>query len=190
MTINRLENIALNYCQRYLVSRKKLETYLETRIFREVVDEEARQNFLVHIPNIAARMSDLGFSNDLEAASAKLRSNLRSGYSPSAAVRRSAMAAKVKSETVEELLPTAIMEIVQTDENYSLDSVHEEYNLARIALERWRRGPFRGAGRSDKTDRRDIAWLLRRGFGYEQICRAMDVDPENVLEDKNPRNTL
>ena len=81
MTEKRLQNIAIYYCQRYVVSKSKLEDYLKQRVYREVKDSEARQELFDLIPDLSKKMADFGYVNDKEAASAKLRSALRSGYS-------------------------------------------------------------------------------------------------------------
>jgi SOS response regulatory protein OraA/RecX len=79
MTETRLRNIAVYYCQRYLVSEEKLRNYLETRLYREIPDAEERAAMAEHVPDIARRMAEAGLVNDQEAASSRLRAALRSG---------------------------------------------------------------------------------------------------------------
>ena len=60
MTEKRLQNIASYYCQRYVVSKSKLEDYLQQRVYREVKDSEARQELFDLIPDLSKKMADFG----------------------------------------------------------------------------------------------------------------------------------
>ena len=64
MTEKRLQNIAIYYCQRYVVSKSKLEDYLKQRVYREVKDSEARQELFDLIPDLSKKMADFGYVND------------------------------------------------------------------------------------------------------------------------------
>ena len=58
MTEKRLQNIGIYYCQRYVVSKSKLEDYLKQRVYREVKDSEARQELFDLIPDLSKKMAD------------------------------------------------------------------------------------------------------------------------------------
>jgi len=182
MTVERLNNIALYYCQRYLVSERKLSDHLKNRVYRDTEDGEDRRKILEEIPVIAARMARAGLVNDREAASARLRSNLRSGYAPGAAAGLAAMAARVERETVEDVLPEAMTDTFPDITEEPGEDAPDGAALALAALERGRRGPFRGDKRTEKTDQRDVAWLQRRGYRFDDIRKAMNVDGEEYFD--------
>ena len=73
MSEKRLRNIAVWYCERYLVSSGKLTDHLNKRLYRDVRDEEERAEFSAMIPGIVSSLAELGYVNDREAASARLR---------------------------------------------------------------------------------------------------------------------
>ena len=95
MTEKRLQNIALYYSQRYVVSKAKLADYLKKRIYREVNDDVSRRDIIDFIPSVVSKLANSGYVNDEEAASAKLRSALRSGYSAEKAVFMASRASMV-----------------------------------------------------------------------------------------------
>lgn len=174
MTETRLRNIAVYYCQRYLVSEEKLRNYLETRIYREMIDADERAAMSEHIPDIARRMAEAGLVNDQEAASSKLRAALRSGYAPRAAVNNATRSAQVDRETVEAQLATALTEALPELEAEEDDPAA----MAALALKRARRGPWRSGDPDEKLKQRDANWLLRRGFRFDDVRKAMNIDPE------------
>jgi SOS response regulatory protein OraA/RecX len=176
MTPERLRNIAVYYCQRYLVSEAKLRDYLSTRLYREIQDAEERAAMAEHIPEIAARLAEAGLVNDREAASSKLRSALRAGYATGAAINNAARSSHVDKQTVEAQLATALTEALPEMEDEDLDPVEEGTMMAGLALKRARRGPYRTNGGDEKTEKRDINWLLRRGFRFDDIRKAMNVE--------------
>ena len=71
--------------------------------------------------------------------------------------------------------------LFRSDLEGSWEGSKKDEFLARAALSRARRGPFRGAKRTQKTDQRDMAWLQRRGYRYEEICRAMKLEPDDFF---------
>ncbi len=180
MTEQRLRNIAVYYCQRYLVSEAKLRDYLGTRLYREVEDAEERAAMADHIPAIAARLAEAGLVDDREAASSKLRSALRAGYSTSAAVNNAARSSHVDRQIVEAQLASALGEALPEMDDEDRDPAEEGARMAGLALKRARRGPFRSGGGDEKTTTRDINWLLRRGFRFDDIRKAMQVDLDDI----------
>ena len=177
MTEKRLRNIAKWYCERYLVSSAKLANHLEQRLYREVPDAAERETLAAAIPPIVADMERLGFVNDREAASARLRTALRSGYAPGAAVTVAARGARVDRDTVEAELETALSEALPELEPEDRDPADLAVEQASLALKRARRGPWRSAPQDEKTRRRDAGWLQRRGFRLDVIRDALDIDP-------------
>ncbi len=172
MTGTRLRNIAVWYCQRYVVSEAKLRNYLETRLYREIPDAEERAAMAEHIPDIASRMAAAGLVNDREAASSKLRSALRAGYATGAAINNAARSSHVDRETVEAQLETALTEALP-----ELGAEEDDpAAMAALALKRARRGPWRSGGLDEKTQQRDVNWLLRRGFRFDDVRKAMEID--------------
>ncbi|NNE84285.1 MAG: hypothetical protein HKN28_09975 [Alphaproteobacteria bacterium] len=176
MSAKRLENIAIYYSQRYLTSEAKLTAHLENRLFREVSDSEERASFSRDITAIVKKLAAVGLVNDREAASAKLRGALRSGYAKKAAVAVAARSSRVDPETVEAELAEAARDALPDIDFENLDRREEGAALATESLKRARRGPWRPRGQDETTNRRDIAWLQRRGFGFDDIRTAMDVD--------------
>lgn len=176
MSAKRLENIAIYYCQRYLTSEAKLAAHLENRLFREVADSEERAEFAQEIAAIVEKLAGAGLVNDREAASAKLRGALRSGYARKAAVTVAARSSRVDVETVEAELAEASRDALPEIDFENMDSREEGAALAAGSLKRARRGPWRPRGQDETTIRRDISWLQRRGFGFDDIRAAMDID--------------
>lgn len=176
MSAKRLENIAVYYCQRYLTSEAKLSEHLENRLFRDVADARERDEFAKEIPAIVRKLASAGLVSDREAASAKLRGALRAGYARKAAVAVAARSSRVDPKTVEAELPDAARDALPHVDFESLDRREEGAALAKQALKRARRGPWRPSGQDDTTNRRDISWLQRRGFGFDDIRAAMDID--------------
>lgn len=179
MSEKRLRNIAVYYCQRYLVSGGKLSDHLNRRLYREVPDSEERAGFAAQIPKIVAELAEIGLVNDKEAASARLRSALRSGYASGAAVTVAARGALVDRELVENELEIALSEALpelETDAD-EMDSAETAKEQAALALKRARRGPYRSRPQDEKSRRRDAGWLQRRGFRMDAIRHALDIDP-------------
>ncbi len=177
MSEKRLRNIAVWYCERYLVSRQKLADHLRKRLYRDVRDAEERAGLEEMIPKIVADFMELGLVNDREAASARLRTALRSGYASKAAVTVAARGAMVDRETVQAELDVALIEALPELEEPDIDDRSGEKAQAVLALKRGRRGPFRSRGQDEKTRRRDAGWLQRRGFRMEAVRDALDIDP-------------
>ena len=176
MTEKRLQNIAIYYCQRYVVSKSKLEDYLKQRVYREVKDSEARQELFDLIPDLSKKMADFGYVNDKEAASAKLRSALRSGYSATRAVYKASQASMVKSDEVKGELQSAVQDALPEIGVDDIEAPEIGLDMALAALERSKRGGFRTGREDETTARRDIAWLERRGYSFEVIKKAMGLD--------------
>ncbi len=176
MTEKRLQNIAIYYCQRYIVSKAKLEDYLKQRVCREVKDSEEREQFFDLIPDLSKKMAEFGYVNDREAASAKLRSALRSGYSATRAVYKASQSSMVNDEEVKRELQFAIRDALPGIGADDIEAPESTLFMALAALERSKRGRFR-TGRVDETTvRRDIAWLQRRGYSFEVIKKVIGVN--------------
>jgi len=176
MTEKRLQNIAIYYCQRYVVSKAKLEDYLKQRLYREVKDCEEREQFFDLIPNLSKKMAEFGYVNDREAAAAKLRSALRSGYSATRAVYKASQSSMVDDEEVKRELQSAVQDALPGIGVDDIEAPERMLSMALAALERSKRGRFR-TGRVDETTlRRDIAWLQRRGYSFEVIKKVIGVD--------------
>ena len=177
MSEKRLRNIAVWYCERYLVSSSKLTDHLNKRLYRDVRDEEERMQFTEMIPGIVSNLAELGYVNDREAASARLRMALRSGYATNAAINVAARGAMVDRETVETELESALAQALPELGHVDMESWESSTDQAVLALKRARRGPFRSSGQDDKSRRRDVGWLQRRGFRMDAIKSALDIDP-------------
>lgn len=178
MTPERLRNIAVYYCQRYVVSGGKLADYLERRLRREMTEAEDRAAMAERIPEIVESLSRTGLVNDGEAASAKLRGAIRAGYAKDAAVGMASRGAMVEREAVAGALDRAMADTVPEIAEAEMDRTEEAAAMADAALRRARRGPYRTRGADEKTQRRDADWLRRRGFRYDAVRRAMRLDGE------------
>ncbi len=176
MTPDRLRNIATWYCQRYLTSEAKLRNYLENRLFREVNETEDRDLLAQEIPAITTRLARIGLVNDREAGASRLRAALRAGYAKSAAIDKAAHASRVDRQAVEQELPRALADTIPEIVDEAFDPAEEAAVLAGLALKRARRGPYRTGRADDTTERRDVNWLRRRGFRYDDIRKAMQID--------------
>lgn len=174
MTAGRLQNIALYYCQRYVVSENKLSDYLTQRIYREVKDSEERQEMFDLIPPLVEKMAGSGYVNDKEAASAKLRSALRSGYATNRAVYLASRSSMVDGEKVGQQLGAALEDALPDIATDDFDA--SAAAMALSALQRAKRGPFRTGRMDETTERRDISWLQRRGYSFDDIKKAMGLD--------------
>ncbi|MEX2453490.1 MAG: RecX family transcriptional regulator [Rhodospirillaceae bacterium] len=181
MTETRLRNIAVWYCQRYLVSAGKLADHLDRRLRREMPAGEERDALAAAIPEIVADLARMSLVNDREAASARLRSALRSGYATDAAIGRAARAAMVDREVAAGELDVALGEALPELDPAEIDTAESAAGQAALALRRARRGPWRTAPQDERTRRRDAGWLQRRGFRLDAIRAALDIDP---LEDR------
>ena len=182
MTTTRLNNLALNYCNRYVVSAKKLSEYLLRRIHLEEKDTEKQEILTEAVHKITNKMIQIGMVNDYEAASSKLRFNLRSGYAPATAASFAANRARVDIDLVENILPEVLQEMFPNPDDDGVNEDIEHVLLARIALKRRRRGPSRPGGRSMKSDKQDIGWLQRRGYTFAVIRKALRLDDDSISE--------
>ena len=180
MSEKRLRNIAVYYCQRYLVSGGKLSKHLNNRLYREVADSEEREGFAAFIPGIVTELTASGLVNDKEAASARLRTALRSGYASGTAVTVAARGAVVDRDLVEHELEIALTEALPELDGVDQEAPEAAMEQAALALKRARRGPYRTRPQDEKSRRRDAGWLQRRGFRMDAIRHALDIDP---LED-------
>ena len=176
MTEKRLQNIAIYYCQRYVVSKAKLEDYLKQRLYREVKDSEEREQFCDLIPDLSKKMSEFGYVNDREAASAKLRAALRSGYSATRAVYKASQSSMVNDEEVKRELQSAVRDALPGIGADDIEAPESTLSMALAALERSKRGRFRTGRVDDTTVRRDIAWLQRRGYSFEIIKKVIGLN--------------
>ena len=128
------------------------------------------------IPDLSKKMAEFGYVNDREAASAKLRSALRSGYSATRAVYKASQSSMVNDEEVKRELQSAVQDALPEIGVDDIEAPESMLSMALAALERSKRGRFR-TGRVDETTlRRDIAWLQRRGYSFEVIKKVMGED--------------
>jgi len=147
---------------------------LTQRIYREVKDSKERQEMFDLIPPLVEKMAGSGYVNDKEAASAKLRSALRSGYATNRAVYLASQSSMVDGEKVGQQLGAAL-EVALPDiatDDFDASAVA----MALSALQRAKRGPFRTGRMDETTERRDISWLQRRGYSFDDIKKAMGLD--------------
>lgn len=176
MTPTRLQNIALYYCQRFVVSEAKLADYLKKRIYREVQGSAQRHEIFDLIPALVEQLAKTGYVNDKEAASSKLRAALRSGYAAKQAVYVASRSSMVKGERVKQELEAAIEDTLPGISVEDIAATESAAVMALTALKRFKRGPFR-IGRVDEiTKRRDISWLQRRGYSFGDIKKVMGLD--------------
>ncbi|MEC7488528.1 MAG: RecX family transcriptional regulator [Pseudomonadota bacterium] len=176
MSEKRLRNIAIWYSDRYLVSSAKLTNHLDRRLLRDVKDSEERAGYTKLIPEIVAELVALGFVNDREAASARLRAVLRSGYASEAAVRMTSRETMVDPTIVAAELKGALTQTLPQLVNNDTTSDDRAKEQAVLALKRSRRGPFRSQPQDIKSHRRDAGWLQRRGFSLNAARYALGVD--------------
>jgi SOS response regulatory protein OraA/RecX len=183
MTPARLRNIAIYYCQRYVVSSGKLADYLKRRLRREMEDAAACAEMEGEIPEIVAACARSGLVDDEEAVSARLRGALRAGYAKGAALNLASRAAMVDRDMAAGALDRAVSDVEPEIAEAGLEPAEERAALAEAALRRARRGPYRTGRMDEKTEKRDIDWLRRRGFRFDDIRRAMRLDGDGFDDD-------
>ena len=176
MTEKRLQNIALYYCQHYVVSRGKLEDYLRNRVYREVKEDLLRKTMLDYIGTVVSTMEEFGYVNDKEAASAKLRGALRAGNSLERSVYLARKKSMVAGCVVEGELDAALENTLDIGDVDEIKNAGGDAKMALAALQKANRGPFRMGRVDDKTKRQDFAWLQRRGYRLEDIKTAMRME--------------
>jgi len=176
MSEKRLRNIAQWYCQRYVVSTEKLKDHLEKRLTREVSDPEELAQFQKSVSGIVSEFTTSGLVSDREAASARLRAALRSGYASNAAVYTASRAAMVDLSIVEGELQSALQETMPGLHENDGDDRENMKNQAIFALKRANRGPYRTRPDSDQFARRDAGWLQRRGFSLDVIQSVLETE--------------
>ncbi len=176
MSEKRLRNIAQWYCQRYVVSTKKLKDHLEKRLSREVSDPDELARFQKSVSGIVSEFKTSGLVSDREAASARLRAALRSGYASNAAVYAASRAAMVERSVVEKELQSALKETMPDLDECDGDDRENMKDQAIFALKRANRGPYRARPGGDQFVRRDAGWLQRRGFSLDVIQSVLKTE--------------
>ena len=119
------------------------------------------------------QMANSGYVNDREAASAKLRLALRSGYAAKRAVYKASLSSMVRGDEVQQELESAIKDALPNIGIDDIEAPESALAMASSALKRAKRGAFRTGRMDETTARRDIAWLKRRGYSFEVIKKAM-----------------
>ena len=176
MSEKRLRNIAQWYCQRYVVSTKKLKDHLEKRLSREVSDPDELARFQKSVSGIVSEFKTSGLVSDREAASARLRAALRSGYASNAAVYAASRAAMVERAVVEKELQSAVKEPLPELEECAGDDRENMKDHAIFASKRANRGPYRARPGGEQFVRRDAGWLQRRGFSLDVIQSVLKTE--------------
>ena len=73
-------------------------------------------------------------------------------------------------------ITTSFSKIQLDIQNFDVESSEDLIVMALSALKRAGRGPFRKGQIDQKTERRDIAWLQRRGYHFDDILKAMQLE--------------
>ena len=147
-----LVNAALFYLRRYSASRRRLAEVLERkarRVLKEKGGEIAEARAL--IAQVVARMETAGYVDDARLAEAKRISLLRRGRGG-----RAIRAALQKQGLAPEVVAGA-----------ARVTPEEELDAARALVLR------RKLGRAAERRQKDLAVLLRAGFGYDVAKRAL-----------------
>ena len=70
----------------------------------------------------------------------------------------------------------AVEEALPDIQRFDVESSQNSVAMALSALEQAGRGPFRKGHINQKTERRDIAWLQRRGYHFDEILKVMQLE--------------
>jgi len=162
ITAEWLFRAAAHYLERYSASAEGLRRVLHRKVLRRArARGEEPDGFEPLVGETVARFIELKLLDDRAFAESKLHSLRRRGTSARATAMKLAEKG-VDRETVE-----AVMANDQTDER-----------AAAHALARRRRlGPHRLRERAERRDR-DVAALMRAGFGYGDAVAAIDADAD------------
>lgn len=147
-----LVNAALFYLRRYSASRRRLAEVLERkakRVLKEKGGDLAEARAL--IAQVVARMETAGYVDDARLAEAKRASLLRRG--------RGARAIRAALQQ-QGLAPEVVAGAARVTQE-------EELDAARALVAR------RKLGRAAERRQKDLAVLLRAGFGYDVAKRAL-----------------
>lgn len=153
-----------HYLERYSASVEGLRRVLLRKVRRRAEARgEAAADFEPLVEEAVARFVELKLVDDRLFAEAKLRSFRRRGTS----ARATEM--KLREKGVDRETVAAVMEAEPIDERAGAHA------LAR----RRRLGPHRTRDRAERRDR-DVAALMRAGFGYADAAAAIDAEPEEA----------
>ncbi|TVR09253.1 MAG: regulatory protein RecX [Salinarimonadaceae bacterium] len=177
VTLTWLQRAALHYLERYASSSENLRRVLARKVERRLrerdeplgEDEQAAARALVDAVVELALAG--GYVDDARYAQAKVASLRRKGGS------RRAIAARLHARGLDrETIGRALREH-ETQEAHSADGAGCEPDAERVAARAYARrrrlGPFRPVGRAERRDR-DVAAMVRAGFGYEVAREAID----------------
>lgn len=156
---------AVHYLERYASSSGNLRRVLERKILRRARERgEEPADFAPLVEETIAHLVELKLIDDEAFAQAKVASLRRRGTS------RRQVLAKLGQKGVERETAAAAMAGDET----------EEADAALAYARRRRLGPFRTADRAGKRDR-DLAAMVRAGFGYTLAASVIDGDdPERL----------
>jgi regulatory protein len=172
-----LQRAALHYLESYASSSENLRRVLRGKLDRRcrARGEEATP-FLPLVDEVVEKAVAGGYVDDTRYAQAKVASLRRRGGS------RRAIAAKLQAkgldrEAIGEALDAIDRQAVERetmDDSAGDDAGENAERVAAVAYARRRRlGPFRTREREERRDR-DIAAMMRAGFGYQVAQGVID----------------
>lgn len=169
-----LQRAALHYLESYASSSENLRRVLKGKLDRRCrARGEDAAEFLPLVDAVVEQALAGGYVDDTRYAQAKVATLRRRGGS------RRAIAAKLQSKGLDRGTITAALEeidgrVEDRDESQDDDSGEDAERSAANAYARRRRlGPFRTRDRHERRDR-DIAAMMRAGFGYEVARGVVD----------------
>jgi regulatory protein len=157
LTRRRLANIAQFYLQRFSTSVANFRRVLKRRAARELGADRPMAEAAGWIDDIVATAIAAGILDDTRFA-ATVAERGRRLAKPPRRTRASLMKRGVAGDIAARAVPT---------------NAEDEWHAAVAMARRRRLGPFRQAGRTAETDRRDLAVLARAGFAYGVAKRLM-----------------
>ena len=151
-----LHDLALFYVARYATSQKKVSDYLKRKIRERGWDDDTPP----HLDEIVARLTILGYINDLNFAAHKSESLMRRGYG----MRRIQAALRVAG--ISDADKQAALSI---DESTALQ-------VAMIYARKKKLGPF-SAGEQDHASRKKhFATMCRAGHDFSIVQQILDLN--------------
>ncbi|KAB0680059.1 regulatory protein RecX [Aureimonas leprariae] len=169
VTVDWLFRAGAHYLERYASSAENLRRVLARKVERRVAtheeppDETARAAHAAMIEEALGRFTELKLIDDASFAESKLRSLRRAGASSRQAQAK--LAAKgVDRQTV--------AEVVAGDETSEREAAHRYASRRRL-------GPHRTREREERRER-DVAAMMRAGFGYADAKAAIDGLPDEA----------
>lgn len=164
VTLEWMFRAAAHYLERYAASQEGLRRILERKVARRLAgapDPVEAERFAEMIEATIARFVALGLLDDEAFAEARFASLRRRG----ASLRQAA--ARLGQKGVDR---ETIASVVGADTAGDLAAAH-------VHAKRRRLGPHRARHRAERRER-DIAAMLRAGFGYADARMAIDAEPD------------